>query len=113
MKLIAVLVTMFMVGACTSMLLDSSGKSAGSAIGHETRSGAQISADDRISTAIRSKFAADEDLQPLRLQVQTRQGAVTLRGTATTFGDRDRAVRIASDVNGVSRIDNQIKVNTN
>ena len=112
MKLLAVLVTMFMVGACTSMLLDSSGKSAGSAIGQDTRSGAQISADDRISTTIRSKFAADEDLRPLRLQVETRRGAVTLRGTATSFADRDRAVRIATDINGVLRIDNQISVST-
>lgn len=112
MKLLVVLTTMLMTGGCTSMLLGASGESAGSAIGQDNRGVAQISADDRISTTIRSKFAADADLGPLRLRVETRHGVVTLRGTAKSFTQRDRAVRIATDVSDVARVDNQISINT-
>ncbi len=113
MKMFVILVILLLIGACTSMLMGSSGKSAGSAIGQEQRSGAQISADDVISTAIRSKFAADNELNLLQLRVESRRGTVTLRGTAQNFSQRDRAVRIATDIDGVMRVDNQISVNTN
>jgi len=112
MKSLVVLITMLMTGGCTSMLLGASGDSAGSAIGQDRRGTAQISADDRISTTIRSRFAADADLAPLRLRVETRNGVVTLRGAARSFTQRDRAVRIATDVSGAVRVDNQISINS-
>jgi len=111
--MLVILVILLLTGACTSMLMGSSGKSTGSAIGQEQRSEAQISADDAISTAIRSKFAADNELSLLQLKVESRRGTVTLRGIAQSFAQRDRAVRIATDIDGVMRVDNQIRVNTN
>ena len=113
MKLFIILAILLMTGACTSMLIGSSGKSTGSAIGQEQRSSAQISADELISTAIRSKFSADNELDLLHLRVESRRGVVTLRGTAQSFAQRDRAVRIATDIDGVIQLDNQISVNTN
>ncbi|NOX68778.1 MAG: BON domain-containing protein [Gammaproteobacteria bacterium] len=112
MKLLAILAMMLTIGGCTSMLLGSSGKSAGSSIGQDSRGGAQISADERISTAIRSRFAADDALGPLRLRVETHNGIVTLHGIAGSFTQRDRAVRMAIDISGVVRVDNQISINT-
>lgn len=112
MKLLVIMTMTLVTGACTSMLLGGSGESAGSAIGQDTRGAAQISADDRISTTIRSRFAADAELGPLRLRVASRHGIVTLRGTAGSFTQRERAVRMATDVSGVLRVDNQISINT-
>jgi hyperosmotically inducible protein len=112
MKLLVALTATLLTAGCTSMLMGASGESAGSSIGQDNRDPAQISADDRISTTIRSKFAADADLGPLRLRVETRNGVVTLRGAVRSFTQRDRAVRIATDVSGVVRVDNQISINT-
>ena len=113
MKLFIILAILLMTGACTSMLMGSSGKSAGSARGQEERSSAQISADEFISTAIHRKFSADDELNLLQLRVDSRRGVVTLRGMAQSFAQRDRAVRLATDIDGVIRLDNQISVNTN
>lgn len=112
MKLLAVMAMMLMIGGCTSMLLGASGQPAGSAIGQDSRGGARISADERISTTVRRRFAADAGLGPLHLRVETHNGIVTLRGIARSFTQRDRAVRMAIDVSGVVRVDNQISINT-
>lgn len=113
MKLFAFLLIVLMTGACTSMLIGASGESAGSAIGQDQRSGAQISADNRIEAAIRDTFALDNDLRALQLRIESHEGVVTLRGSTQSFALRDRAVRIATDINGVERLNNQIRVSTN
>lgn len=112
MKLLLIAVVLGLLGGCTSMLVGASGDSAGSAIGTDNRSAAQTSMDDQISTTIRSRFAVDGDLSALGLRVDTRKGIVTLRGTAGSFAERDRAIRLARDVNHVVRVDSQININT-
>jgi hyperosmotically inducible protein len=112
MRLIIVLILSFGISSCTSMLAGGSGKSAGDPIGLDDRGGDQMSRDRDISAAVRSRFAADAGLASLDLGVETRHGAVTLRGTANSFEMRDRALNVAADVAGVVRIDNQISVNT-
>ena len=100
------------ISSCTSMLAGGSGESAGNPIGLDDRGGDQMSRDRGISATIRRRFAADAELASLDLGVETRHGAVTLRGTANSFELRDRALNLAADVAGVVRIDNQISVNT-
>jgi len=112
MKFLSLLVAIWVLGGCTSMLVGASGDSAGSAIGSNNRSASQTSMDDEISTKIRSRFALDGDLSGLGLRVATRQGIVTLRGTAGSFAERDRAIRLARDVKHVVRVDSQININT-
>jgi osmotically-inducible protein OsmY len=112
MRLIILLILSLGTSACTSMLAGGSGESAGNPIGVEDRGGDQMSRDRDISAAVRSRFAADAQLASLNLGVDTRHGAVTLRGTANSFDLRDRALNLAADVAGVVRIDNQISVNT-
>ena len=94
------------------MLLGSSGKSAGNPIGQGTREDDQSSADQEISTTIRSRFAADAELRTLGLRIETHKRVVTLRGIAKSFTQRDRAIRMAGDVSGVLRVDSQLTVNT-
>jgi len=94
------------------MLVGSSGGSAGSPIGQDNRDDDQFSADRRISAKILDIFAADSDLSSLGLTVDTRRGAATVRGSVKSFAQRDRAINLAADVAGVTRIDNQIRVNT-
>lgn len=112
MRLIIVLILSLGISSCTSMLAGGSGESAGDPIGQDNRGEDQMSVDRGISTTIRSRFATDAELASLDLGVETRHGAVTLRGTTTSFDSRDRALNLAADVAGVVRIDNQIRVNT-
>jgi len=112
MKFPALLVAVCVLGGCTSMLVGNSGGSAGRAIGTDNRSASQTSMDAEISTTIRSRFARDGDLSALGLRVDTRQGIVTLRGTAGSFAERDRAIRLAGDVSHVVRVDSQININS-
>lgn len=112
MRLVLVLMATMAAGGCSSMLLGGSGPSAGNPIGTDTRTSAQVAADDRIATTIRSKFAVDADLSGAGLRVDARAGTVTLRGSVSGFSERDRAVRIANDVAGVVRVDNQISISS-
>lgn len=108
----AVAVTCLCIGqaACTSMLTGSTGASAGRPIGTDTRSSATVNSDNRISATIRARYRADAELGPAGLRVETRQGRVTLRGELSAFDQRDRAERLARDVDGVSYVSNQISV---
>ena len=100
------------LSGCTSMLVGGSGASAGRPIGQDNRSASNVARDNRITAAIRARFAADAELGNASLNVDTRQGVVTLRGTLPAFDQRDRAVRLARDVEGVVRVQNQVRVQT-
>lgn len=94
------------------MLVGASGQSAGNPIGHDGRPATQAAEDDRITATVRSRYAADPSLGEAGLAVSTYRGVVTIRGVVPSFSLRDRAVRLAADVRGVLRIDNQISVRT-
>ena len=95
---------------CTSMLLGGSGTSAGRPIGQDTRGSATVAQDSQITAVVKRRFAMDKSLAGAALSVQTRQGVVTLRGTLGAYEQRDLAVRLAADVEGVQRVQNQIAV---
>ena len=108
----AMLVAIAGLSGCTSMLVGGSGASAGRPIGQDNRSASNVARDNRITAAVRARFAADAELGNASLNVDTRQGVVTLRGTLPAFDQRDRAVRLAGDVEGVVRVQNQVRVQT-
>lgn len=66
--------------------------------------------DASISTKIKGEYAKDKDVSALRLNVDTDKGVVTLRGTAKSKEEADKAVSIAKGVSGVSSVKNEIKV---
>jgi osmotically-inducible protein OsmY len=112
MRLIAALIMSLCVIGCTSMMVGSSGKSAGKSIGQDERAGDQFSADRDISAKILNIYATDAQLSSLGLTVETRNGGATIRGIVKSFEQRDRAINLAADVAGVLRIDNQISINS-
>ena len=109
---IAVAAAVVVLSGCTSMLTGSTGPSAGQPIGKDQRGAATASRDAQITKTIRARFAADDDLGAAALIVETDRGILTLKGTVSDFGHRDRAVRLAADVEGVGRVQNQIAVRT-
>ena len=67
-------------------------------------------ADATITTTIKARLAQEPDLSATRIDVDTAQGKVALRGTAPSPILRDRATEIASAVSGVTQVDNQLTV---
>lgn len=99
-----------MFAGCAAVMTGTSGSSAGRPVGSDSRSSSQASQDARISTIVRSRFGRDPDLAPARLQVVTNRGVVTLKGAVADFALRDRAVNLASDVEGVVRVRNELVI---
>lgn len=112
-RLAAALGAVMLLAGCTSMLVGSGGgRPAGGAIGEDDRSSAAVSEDARITATIESRYAADPSLGSAGIGVASYRGVVVLRGVVASFSLRDRAARLARDVRGVVRVDNQITVRT-
>ena len=67
-------------------------------------------ADAVITTSINAELAKDTALSALKINVDTRDGKVMLRGTAPDATARDRATKLAAGVKGVTSVDNQLTV---
>lgn len=66
--------------------------------------------DAGITAAIKSNLAADSELSALKIDVDTSDGRVTLKGTAPTAAAAERAATMAKAVTGVTSVDNQLTV---
>ena len=66
--------------------------------------------DAAITTAINAELTKDSQLSALRINVDTVEGRVALRGTAPDSVSRDRATQLANGVEGVKAVDNQLTV---
>ncbi len=67
-------------------------------------------ADAGITASVNAELAKDPALSALRINVDTTNGLVLLKGTAPDRAARDRATRLAAGVKGVNRVDNQLEV---
>jgi len=74
------------------------------------RTPSQISADDAMTSAVRSKLAADAGLRLLNLGVDTHDGVVTLRGQVNNVQQRNAAQLAARSTNGVKAVRNELVV---
>lgn len=66
--------------------------------------------DASITTAINAELARDAELSALKINVDTTGGRVVLRGTAPNDASRARATTLASRIDGVSAVNNQLTV---
>ena len=66
--------------------------------------------DAAITASISAKLAKDADLSALRIDVDTKDGTVTLSGPAPTQAAKDRASQLAREVEGVKNVTNNLKV---
>jgi hyperosmotically inducible protein len=67
-------------------------------------------ADAAITASVNAALARDPGLSALRIDVDTVNGTVSLKGTAPDQAARTRATELASAVKGVSTVDNQLEV---
>lgn len=66
--------------------------------------------DMAITAKVNAALAGDTQLSALRINVDTHNGLVELKGTAPDAAARDRATMLASAVDGVVRVDNQLTI---
>lgn len=68
--------------------------------------------DATITASVNAKLAGDRELSALRINVDTVDGRVALRGSAPSSSARDRATQLASSVDGVRSVENQLVVSS-
>jgi osmotically-inducible protein OsmY len=66
--------------------------------------------DAAITTAVNAKIAGDPKLSVVRINVDTVNGRVLLRGTAPDATSSERAQQLAASVDGVVGVDNQLVI---
>jgi osmotically-inducible protein OsmY len=90
------LVLALTLGACSST------KSAGTQVD-----------DAAITAKVKAKLAADGDVNPFNIDVDSNEGVVTLQGRVAKDEARTKAEQLARDTEGVTRVINLIKVGDN
>lgn len=88
-------------------------REAGNYVEQKTDSAGQSIADAAITTTIKAKLVADDELKAIDINVDTDKGIVTLTGAAPSPTAVERATTIARGVDGVSDVKNQLTIKTN
>lgn len=69
--------------------------------------------DVSVTASVSAEIAKESDLSVLKINVDTKDGAVTLNGSAPTEAAREKAGTIAKSVKGVHSVDNKLMVKAN
>jgi hyperosmotically inducible protein len=67
-------------------------------------------AEGALTTKIKSKMALDDSVKARTISVDTEGSVVTLTGTVGSNAERDRAVRLAKETDGVTRVVDKLEV---
>ncbi|TDK23224.1 BON domain-containing protein [Luteimonas aestuarii] len=65
----------------------------------------QPAGDTWITTKVKASLLANQDVSGLDISVETVNGVVTLTGEVDTQAEADRAVAVAGEIEGVTRVD--------
>ena len=74
-----------------------------------SRAGAVVT-DAAVTSAVKAKFLADTTVQGLKIDVDTSAGVVSLNGTVASRAEADRAMMLARNTEGVTRVVDNLKV---
>jgi hypothetical protein len=66
--------------------------------------------DGGLTAKIKSKMALDDTVKALNLDVDTTAGVVTVKGFVRTEAERERALRLARETEGVTRVVDGLRV---
>lgn len=65
-----------------------------------------------ITTMVKGKLQADSQVATSMIDVEAKNGEVTLKGTADSANQIGRAIALALDTQGVTKVSSDIKVKT-
>jgi osmotically-inducible protein OsmY len=71
---------------------------------------AQVLEDTAITAKVKAALLAEKDVKSRDIDVETFQGKVVVKGTVPDRAQADRAVRVASGVDGVKAVENRLTV---
>jgi hypothetical protein len=70
----------------------------------------RAAADGTLTAKIKSKMALDDAVEAINIDVDTVGGVVTLRGAVASADERQRAVRLARETDGVTSVVDQLTI---
>jgi len=66
--------------------------------------------DPGITTAVKTKLAADDTVKAYKIDVDTKEGVVTLAGTVDSQAAKSRAIEIANTTKGVKSVVDELRI---
>jgi osmotically-inducible protein OsmY len=78
--------------------------------GAPSRTVGEVVDDAKIVTELNAKFVADPDLSAFKINVDSKEGFVRLKGEVKTFAARKKAEELARGIKGVKSVDNQLLI---
>lgn len=67
--------------------------------------------DEVLKTMVQGKLQADSDTAKAMIEVEAKSGEVTLKGSADSASQIGRAIALALDTQGVTKVSSEVKVN--
>jgi osmotically-inducible protein OsmY len=86
------------------------GQAASAATGRTAQAVTSQARDMSITAELKAKLAKDSQLSALRIDVDTNDGRVVLRGSAPTLAAREHATDLARGIDGVMGVENELQV---
>jgi len=68
--------------------------------------------DSALTAKVKTAMLADPSLKAMQINVDTKDGTVTLKGGVESQAQKDRATDVAQGVSGVKSVDNNLTVKT-
>jgi len=94
--------------------VDDKAKATASDAGHKTAEAADkagaVVTDAALTSAVKAKLLADADVSGLNIDVDTKNGVVTLSGNVATKSEADKALSIARGTEGVRQVIDKLHV---
>jgi len=87
-------------------------KSAAHTSPHAAHQAVDVTTDAGITSAVKSRLVTDKTVSGLKIDVDTKDGVVTLRGRVSSAAERAEAVRLARTTTGVKSVRDQIVLDT-
>ena len=89
-------------------------REAGAKVGEAVATGAvqaqQALNEGSLTAKIKSKMALDDTVKALSIDVDTRDTEVTLSGSVNSAAERDRAIQLARETAGVTRVHDRLRI---
>jgi len=80
------------------------GNELGQKAGEAAKTAQEAMSDGTLTAKIKAKMALDDSVKALDLDIDTVDGVVTLTGKVKTRAERERAVALARETNGVRQV---------
>jgi hyperosmotically inducible periplasmic protein len=89
-------------------------REAGAKVGEAVATGAvqaqQVISEGSLTAKIKSKMALDDTVKALSIDIDTNGTEVTLTGSVNSAAERDKAIQLARETAGVTRVHDRLRI---